>query len=104
MKINNNHQICLEFNSVYIQSYKGRKDYPFYKAHNKTKIKKEDWDKAKKELIQYGFLNKDGSINKKGKDIRFDYLMKQHAIKDKKIFEQQSLFNKEVFNILKNKK
>lgn len=52
----------------YKSSYAGVSDYRYAEAHRMVKISKEEWERAKSELISKGLLNKAGAITSKGKN------------------------------------
>ncbi len=52
----------------YKSSYAGIKDYRFREALQETGITREEWEKAKENLIQNGLLNKAGAITDKGRN------------------------------------
>jgi len=61
-------KVVLSATRSYKSSYAGIKDYRFHEALKDTGIKKSEWDEAKQNLIQKGFLNKAGAITDKGKN------------------------------------
>jgi hypothetical protein len=61
-------------------SYAGIPDYRFSEAAKETGITKDEWQKAKENMINKGYLNKAGAITPKGRnvgDLRLDKLRKE---------------------------
>jgi len=61
-------KVVLSATRSFKSSYAGIKDYRFHEALKDTGINKQEWDDAKKSLIDKGMLNKAGAITDKGRN------------------------------------
>ena len=67
-EVSENEQVVLKFTRSYKSSYAGIKNYRFHEAHRETGISAEDWEQAKKTLIEKKLLNKAGAITPAGRN------------------------------------
>ncbi len=63
------HKVVLCATASLKSSYAGIKDYRFHEANQRTGINKPEWDQAKAELIELGFLFKNGAITVDGRNV-----------------------------------
>jgi len=68
-EITEHQKIVLEYTASLKSSYAKIKNLRFYVANKDKKITLEQWNKAKEELIENKFLNKNGAINAHGRNL-----------------------------------
>lgn len=68
IELTKNEKVVLKYTRSYKSSYAGIKNYRFYEANRELGISLEEWEKAKRNLIEKKLLNKRGAITSAGRN------------------------------------